>query len=82
MQGSIATKSHEVTTRRRSTKGLKHTGNYLERTYNSRLKIYVHYIFDSLFFKSKREHLSNKEKCFLFHFKSSFRSWDNQILTF
>ena len=24
----------------------------------------------------------NKEKCFLFHFESSFRSWDNQILTF
>ena len=23
---------------------------------------------------SKREHLSNKGKCFLFHFKSSFRS--------
>ena len=31
---------------------------------------------------SKREHLSNKEKCFLFHFESSFCSWDNQILTF
>ena len=40
------------------------------------------YIFASLFFKSKGEHLWNKGKCFLFHFKSSFRSWDNQILTF
>ena len=33
-----------------------------------------------VFFKSKREHLSNYEKCFLFHFKSSFRSRENQIL--
>ena len=40
------------------------------------------HIFASLFFMSKREHLWNKEKCFLFHFESSFRSWDNQILTF
>ena len=29
-----------------------------------------------------KEHLRNKEKCFLFHFKSSSRSWDNQLLTF
>ena len=29
-----------------------------------------------------KEHLRNKEKWFLFHFESSFRSWDNQILTF
>ena len=42
----------------------------------------VRYIFASLCFKFKGEHLSNKEKYFLFHFKSSFRSWDNQILTF
>ena len=35
-----------------------------------------------LFFMSKREHLWNKEKCFLLHFESSFRSWDNQILNF
>ena len=34
----------------------------------------VRYIFASLFFKSKREHLSDWGKCFLFHFKSSFRS--------
>ena len=32
----------------------------------------VRYIFASLFCMSKREHLRNKEKCFLFHFESSF----------
>ena len=45
----------------------------------------VRYIFASLFFMSRehlREHLWNKEECFLFHLESSFRSWDNQILTF
>ena len=42
----------------------------------------VRYIFTSLFCMSKREDLWNKEKCFLFHFESSFRSWDNQILNF
>ena len=42
----------------------------------------VHYIFTSLFFKSKGEHLENKDKCFLFHFKSSFHSQENQILEF
>ena len=42
----------------------------------------VCYIITSLFCKSKGRHLWNKEKCFLFHFKSSFHSWDNQILTF
>ena len=42
----------------------------------------VCYIFASLFFMSKREHLWNKEKCFLFHLEILFRSWDNQILTF
>ena len=41
----------------------------------------VRYIFASLFM-SKREHLRNKEKCFLFHFESSSRSWDNELLTF
>ena len=40
----------------------------------------VRYIFASLFFKSKRQHLSNQEKCFLFRFKSSFCSQENQIL--
>ena len=34
----------------------------------------VRYIFASLFCMSKREHLRNKEKCFLFHFESSSRS--------
>ena len=42
----------------------------------------VLYIFTSAFFMSKRKDLWNKEKCFLFHFESSFRSWDNQILNF
>ena len=42
----------------------------------------VCYIFANLFFMSKREHLWNKEECFLFHLESSFCSWDNQILTF
>ena len=37
------------------------------------------YIFPILFFKSKGEHLGNKEQSFLFHFKSSFRSRENQI---
>ena len=32
----------------------------------------VCYIFASLFCKSKIEHFWNKERCFLFHFKSSF----------
>ena len=44
------------------------------------LKGCVCYIFASLVFKSKREHLSNWEKCFLFSFKSSFYSRENQIL--
>ena len=42
----------------------------------------TNYNFASLFCKSKREDLRNKEKCLLFHFKSSFRSRVNQILTF
>ena len=42
----------------------------------------VRYAFASFFFKSKKEHLRNKEKCFLFHFKSSFRSRENQISEF
>ena len=46
------------------------------------VKGFVCYTFTSLFSPSKREYLWNKEKCFLFHFESSFRSWDNQILTF
>ena len=42
----------------------------------------VRYIFASLFCMSKREHLWNKEKCFLLHFKSSSRLLDNQLSTF
>ena len=42
----------------------------------------VRYIFASLFCKFKGEYLWNKEKCFSYQFESSFRSWDNQILTF
>ena len=34
----------------------------------------VCYIFAGLFCMSKREHFKNKEKCFLFHFESSFHS--------
>ena len=48
----------------------------------SLLKGCVRYIFASLFCVSKRQHFRNKEKWFLFHFESSFRSWNNQILTF
>ena len=40
------------------------------------------YIFAILFFKSKGEHLGHKDKCFLFHFKSSFCSRENQNLEF
>ena len=40
------------------------------------------YIFACLIFKSKREKLWNLEKCFLFHFKSSFHFRKNQILEF
>ena len=40
----------------------------------------VHYIFASFLFKSKREHLWNLEEKNLFHFKSFFRSRENQIL--
>ena len=42
----------------------------------------VCYIFASLFCMFKTDHFWNKEKCFLFHFESSFCSWDNQILFF
>ena len=46
------------------------------------LKGCARYIFASIFCISKREHFRNKEKKILFHFGSSFRSSDNQILTF
>ena len=52
------------------------------KTSNPMVKGCVPYIFASLFFMSKRELLWNKEKGFLFHFKSPFRFWDNQILIF
>ena len=48
----------------------------------SKLKGCVRYIFISLLYMPKKEHLWNKEKCFLSHFKSSFCSWDNQVLNF
>ena len=41
----------------------------------------VDYIFAGLFFKPKRERLS-KEKWFLFHFRISFHSGENQIVEF
>ena len=44
------------------------------------LKGCFRYIFASLFCLSKKGHLWNKEKCFLFPFESCFRSWDNWIL--
>ena len=40
----------------------------------------VRYIFASLFCMSKREHLQNKEKRFLFHFKCSSRQSTFNIL--
>ena len=47
-----------------------------------KLKDCVCYTFASLFFKTKKEHLWNREKCILFHLKNSFRFWDNQSLEF
>ena len=49
---------------------------------NLLIKGCVCYIFGSLFCISKREHSWNKGNCFLFHFRSFFRSWDHQILNF
>ena len=46
------------------------------------LKGCVRCIFADLFYMSKTKHLWNKENKILFHFESSFCSWDNQILTF
>ena len=43
----------------------------------------VCYIFVNLFCTPTTEDLWNKEKCFFFFYlKSSFRSWDNQVLNF
>ena len=56
---------------------------YINNKLKSKIfKVCVCYSFVSLFFMPKREHLWNKEECFLFHLESPFRSWDNQILTF
>ena len=44
------------------------------------IKDCVHFIFGGLFFNPKKEYLWTVTKCFLFHFKSSFRSWENHIL--
>ena len=77
-QGWTTTTRHGVI-RKRNTKRLRHTGNLFQK---NRIKGCVLYILASLLSKSKREHLWSKGKCFLSHFKSSFRSWDNQILTF
>ena len=54
----------------------------LNIVFSSGFKGCVYYIYASLFFKSKPKHLSNQEKCFLFHFKSSFPSRENQMLEF
>ena len=42
----------------------------------------AHDVFPSLFCISEKEHFWNKKKWFLFHFESSFRSWDNQVFNF
>ena len=52
------------------------------RSWYCKFKGCVCYIFASVFFKSKREYLWNKDKHFLFYFESFFLFWDNQILTF
>ena len=53
-----------------------------EQMESKREKLCVHCIFASLFLKSKREQIWNLEKCFLFQFKSSFCSPENQTLEF
>ena len=55
---------------------------WIHTLYKSMLKGCVCHIFASLFYMAKREHFWNKRKCFSFHFKNSFSSWDNQILIF
>ena len=46
------------------------------------LKVVSAIFFLVCFFKSKQEHLSDYEKCFLFPFKSSFCTQENKILEF
>ena len=53
-----------------------------KKVVNKTFKVFVRYIFTSLFCMSKREDLRNKEKCFYFTSKALFGSWDNQILSF
>ena len=68
---------------------LKRCSKWYRRNHTKHCKLMKHcklfvfkgcvcYIFASLFCRSKREHLWNLEKN-LFHFKSSFRSWENRI---
>ena len=57
------------------------TNVLLNKTINIMLKGCVCYIFGSLFFKSIKEHMWNSEKCFLFHFKSSFCSQEKSDLS-
>ena len=54
----------------------------MKKPIQNKVKGCTHYIFASLFFKSKKEHLWNLKKCFLFHFKNSFCSRENHILIF
>ena len=61
---------------------LQHYLFKINKSKSEKIKGCVRYIFASLFFTSKRENLWNGKVCFLFHLKSSFRSWNNQILTF
>ena len=61
------------------------TENYLFAIFQYRhflFNVCVCYISASLYFKSKREYLSKQQQCFPFHFKTSFRSRENQILEF
>ena len=55
---------------------------YLALEYLWSSKGYVRYIFAILSFTSKRDCSWSQKNCFLLHFKSSFSSWDIQILQF
>ena len=48
----------------------------------SYLKACVRYFYQIFIFFTKWQPFKNYEKYFLFHQKSSFRSWDNQIFLF
>ena len=45
-------------------------------------KACVRYFLSNFYFFTKWYHFKNYEKCFLFHQKSSFRSWDIKIFVF